>query len=129
MSWSAKWLEGKDGTVYGPHNKVMYMDQRNVKDISDDRLLLKGLWALLDKADVVITQNGDAVDIKKIYARFIMQGFTPPSSFKSIDTKKIAKSRFGFTSNRLEYMSCLNVKFKKQKHSKFPGHEMWTCVS
>ncbi len=33
LSWSAKYLESKDKkTVYGPHRKVMYKDQRGVKD-------------------------------------------------------------------------------------------------
>ena len=28
LSWSAKWFESEDKkTIYGPHNKVMYMDQ------------------------------------------------------------------------------------------------------
>jgi hypothetical protein len=131
MSWSAKWFEAKDGTVYGPHNKIMYMDQRNAKAIEDDTKILKGIWELLNMADVVITQNGDAFDIKKLNARFILNGFKPPSSYKRIDTKKIAKAKFGFTSNRLDYMSDkINKKYKKQKHSKFAGHEMWTeCLA
>lgn len=131
MSWSAKWLQGKDGTVYGPHNKVMYMDQRNAKNIEDDKQLLEAIWELLDAADIVITQNGDSFDIKKLNARFILNNMKPPSPFKKIDTKKIAKNKFGFTSNRLEYMSDkINKKYKKQKHNKFAGHEMWTeCLA
>lgn len=126
LSWSAKWLTGQDGTVYGPHDKVMYQDQRNAKNIEDDTKLLKGIWELLDKADIVVTQNGNSFDIKKLNARFILKGFKPPSSYRKIDTKVIAKSKFGFTSNRLEYMTdVLNTKYKKQKHSKFAGHEMW----
>lgn len=126
MSWSAKWFKGKDGTVYGPHSKLMYMDQRGAKNIEDDTKLLKGIWELLDEADIVITQNGDQFDIRKLNARFIINGFKPPSPFKSIDTKKIGKKKFGFTSNRLEYMTDkINKKYKKQKHKKFPGKEMW----
>lgn len=119
LSWSAKWLHD------GP-DKVMYQDQRHAKNVEDDKEILKTIWNLLDEADVVITQNGISFDKKKINARFIINGFQPPSSYKHIDTKVIASRHFGFTSNKLEYMTDkLNVKYKKLKHNKFPGHEMW----
>jgi len=119
LSWSAKWLGS-------PANEVMYMDQRKAKNIEDDSAILKKIWELLDEADIVITQNGRHFDQKKLNARFIMNGFKPPSSYKHIDTKLLASKHFGFTSNKLEYMTDkLNTKYKKLKHSKFPGFEMW----
>jgi hypothetical protein len=120
LSWSAKWLDD-------PPNAVMYKDQRNAKSMEDDKDILKDIWKLLDEADIVITQNGKNFDQKKLNARFIIQGFQPPSSYKHIDTKQIASKHFGFTSNKLEYMTDkLCTKYKKLKHKKFPGHEMWT---
>lgn len=120
LSWSAKWLGDTP-------DKVMYMDQRAAKNIEDDKALLMGIWKLLDEADVVITQNGKNFDQKKLNARFILNGFQPPSSYKHIDTKQIASRHFAFTSNKLEYMTDkLNTKYKKQKHEKFQGHELWT---
>lgn len=119
LSWAAKWLDD-------PPSKIMYADQRKSKDITDDKNILIKIWKLLDEADVVITQNGKAFDQKKLNARFIQNGMQPPSSFKHIDTKIIAKRHFAFTSNRLEYMTDkLCVKYKKLKHKKFPGFEMW----
>lgn len=124
LSWSAKWLNDSA-------DKVMYMDQRNASSIEDDKKLLQGIWNLLDKADIVITQNGKNFDQKKLNARFVIKGFQPPSTFKHIDTKIIASKVFGFTSNKLEYMTDkLCTKYKKLKHNKFPGHEMWTqCLA
>jgi len=120
LSWSAKWLDD-------PPNKIMYQDQRNAKNVSDDKKLLKKIWELLDEADIVITQNGIAFDQKKLNARFILNGIQKPSSYKHIDTKRIASKHFAFTSNKLEYMTDkLCKKYKKLKHKKFPGHEMWT---
>lgn len=120
LSWSAKWLGDAP-------NKTMYDDQRNEKNLQNDKRLLQGIWDLLDEADVVITQNGVHFDKKKLNARFIMNDFTKPSSYKHIDTKLLASKHFGFTSNKLEYMTDkLCVKYKKLKHTKFPGHEMWT---
>lgn len=118
IAWCAKWLD---------EDKLFYEDLRNAKDMSDDKKLLKNIWKLMDEADVVITQNGDQFDIKKLNARFIINGYEPYSSFKSVDTKKVAKKKFGFTSNRLEYLTyTLDTKHKKLKHNKFPGHTMWT---
>lgn len=120
LSWSAKWLGD-------PSNKVMYDDQRGAKNLQDDKRLLQGIWDLLNEADVVITQNGIRFDKKKLNARFVINKFQPPSTYKHIDTKVIASKHFGFTSNKLEYMTDkLCTKYKKLKHTKFPGHEMWT---
>lgn len=119
LSWSAKWLGDKP-------SKVMYMDQRNAKNIEDDSGILKGIWKLLDECDVVLTQNGKQFDVKKLNARFILNGFQPPSSYRHIDTLQIAKKHFGFTSNKLAYMSDkLCKKYKKLTHGKFSGFDMW----
>src|SRR6185369_16124997 len=110
LSWSAKWLDD-------PPNKIMYQDQRNARDVQDDKALLRGIWNLLDQADVVITQNGKSFDQKKLNARFILNKMQPPSSYKHIDTKVIAGKHFAFTNNKLEYMTdklCTN--YKKLKH-------------
>ena len=120
MSWAAKWLDD-------PADKVMYMDQRNAKNIEDDSKILKEIWNLLDEADIVVTQNGKSFDQKKLNARFILNGFKPPSSYKHIDTKLIAKKHFGFTSNKLAYMTDkLCTKYKKLDHGKFPGFALWS---
>lgn len=124
LSWSAKWLGDLP-------NKIMYQDQRSAKVVSDDRKILKGIWKLLDEADIVITQNGKAFDHKKLNARFVYHGFQPPSTYKHIDTMLIAKKHFAFSSNKLAYMSDkLCTKYKKLKPSKFPGFSMWVeCLA
>lgn len=117
LSWAAKWLGEK---------RVFYQDQSRKKDIEDDKDLLRGIWKLLDQADIVVTQNGKQFDQKKLNSRFIIHGMKPPSQYKHIDTKELAKKHFGFTSNKLEYLSDkLCVKFKKLKHPKFEGFELW----
>lgn len=119
LAWSAKWLGDSP-------SKVMYMDQRKAKDITDDTPLLKAIWKLEDEADVIITQNGKKFDQKKLNARYVLNGMKPPSSFKHIDTCEIARRQFGFTSNKLEYLSDkLCEKYKKQKHYEFAGFDLW----
>jgi len=119
LSWAAKWLDDSP-------KKIMSMSQRSAKNIEDDRKLLKGIWKLLDKADIVVTQNGKQFDERRLNARFVLNGMQPPSSYKHIDTKKIAQKHFGFTSYKLEYMTQkLCTKYTKLKTKKFIGFELW----
>lgn len=114
MAWSAKWLDEKN---------VMYYDKRNAKS---DKEILKPLWDLLDQADIVITQNGEHFDSRKINARFMLHGMTPPKPYRHIDTYRLVKKVAAFTSNRLEYLTdkfC--VKHKKTSHSKYSGLSLW----
>jgi len=121
MSYSAKWL-GVDGVFYEDLRGRIDDTTKGYRDAD----LLNGIWELLNEADVVITQNGKKFDVKKLNARFVMNGYQPPSGFKHIDTLQIAKRIFGFTSNKLEYMTDkLCVNFKKLKHGEFPGFELW----
>lgn len=124
LSWSAKWLGDSA-------DKVMYMDQRDAENIEDDTELLQAIWELLDEADIVVTQNGVSFDEKKLNTRFILNGFEPPSTFRHIDTYRIAKKKFKFTSNKLEYMtSKLCKKYKKSKHAKYTGFNLWkACLA
>lgn len=117
LSWSAKWL-GED--------EVFYEDNRHSKNLDDDSKLLKNLWKLIDSADILVGHNIRKFDDKKIAARFIQNGFKPPSSYRQEDTMLLAKSAFGFTSNKLEYLTKkLCVKHKKMDHAKFPGFMLW----
>jgi uncharacterized protein YprB with RNaseH-like and TPR domain len=117
LSWAAKWLGDE---------QVLYADQRRARNLENDKSLMQKLWRLLDKADIIVTQNGKAFDEKKINARFILNGIKPPRGYKHIDTKLLAKKHFAFTSNRLEYMADkLCTKYKKLKHPNFQGFELW----
>lgn len=120
LSWSAKWL-------HDPDNQIIYRDNRKAKDLEDDKELLREVWELLDEADVVIGHYSEKFDIPKLFTRFIKHGMTPPSSFRQIDTKKIAANKFAFTSNKLEYLAkFLGVKHTKLMDRKFVGHALWT---
>jgi DNA polymerase elongation subunit (family B) len=120
LSWTAKWLH---------EDKVMYKDQRNKKGkaLENDKALLVPLWKLMNEADILITQNGISFDIKKLNAKFLEHGMGIPAPFKHIDTYRLAKKHFGFTSNKLEYMSKkFNTKYKKQDHEEFSGFKLWS---
>lgn len=113
LSWAAKWQGSK---------KVMQMDTQKMSE----KKMLMGMWSLLDEAEIIVTQNGKKFDAKKLYARFIAYDFGPPSSYRHIDTLKLARKHFAFTSNKLEFMAkYLKTKHQKLKHKKFPGFELW----
>ena len=117
LAFAAKWL-GED--------EIFYYDQSQEENIEDDGYLLTVLWDLLNEADIVIAHNGRRFDTKKANARFILNGLPKPSTYRQIDTLEIAKQQFGFTSNKLEYLTDkLCGSTKKSKHKKFPGHELW----
>lgn len=117
MSFCGKWL-GED--------EIFYFDQRDALNQEDDSYLLSKLWGFLNEADIVIGQNVKRFDTKKVNARFILNGFPKPSTYRQIDTMVIAKEQFGFTSNKLEYMSKkLCPEHVKDGHVEFPGHTLW----
>lgn len=118
LSFCCKWAHS---------DEVFYYDQRNAENIEDDYELVLKLWHFLNEADVVVGQNSKRFDVKKANSRFILNGLPKPSTYRQIDTMEIAKRNFGFTSNRLEYMTDkLCTEYKKSKHKKFHGHELWS---
>ncbi len=122
LAWAAKWLDE-------PASKVMYMDNSKSKNITNDKDLVKGLAALLNEADVIITQNGDSFDVKKLNARAIINRLPPIKPCYSTDILKEGRKVFKFTSHKLEYItSVLNDRYKKLKHNEYPGFELWSAI-
>lgn len=97
LCFSAKWLgDNKMITKALPDYPLYESDREN------DKELIKDLWKLLDEADIVIAHNGDKFDIKQSNTKFLIHGLTPPSSYRSIDTLKLARRYFAFESARLD---------------------------
>lgn len=95
-TFAAKWMHGKVFAKSLP-------DYKGYKPWSyNDKRLTLDLWKLLNEADIVVAHNGDQFDIKKMNARFILYGMKPPSPYKTVDTKKVAKSAAKFNSNKLD---------------------------
>lgn len=118
LSFSAKWLNGKQVTK----GLCDYKDKSK-----RDFYIVRDIHALLSEADVVVAHNGDAFDIKKINARFSFWKIQPPSPYKTVDTKKIAKKYFNFNSNSLNDLGQHLGLGKKLKHE---GFDLWLgCMS
>ncbi len=116
LAFSAKWIGGKHITKGLPSYSGYH------KGSEDDKKLVKEIWNLLDKADVAIAHNGDQFDFRKINARFSYYGMPPPSPYKTVDTKKIAKRYFAFDSNKLDDLGEFLGLGRKVRHE---GFEMW----
>lgn len=113
MSFAAKWL-GDD--------EILYVENRK----SNDKPIVKKLVALLDKADIVVAHNGDKFDLPVILGRALVHSISPPSPYHTIDTCRIARRRFRFTTNSLANLAEeLGLPDQKGKHKKFPGFELW----
>ena len=100
----------------GEKTKVLACDT-----LSEKELLIK-LHGLMDDAEIIIAHNGDSFDIKKINARFIVHNLKPPSPYRTIDTKKVAKAVACFDSNSLNNLGIDLDEGEKIKHR---GFDMW----
>ena len=117
ISWAAGW-EGED--VIMGSSLPMYDEYR--AEPENDKYLLEELWKLLDDADVVVGHNAAGFDVPKINTRFLFHGITPPSPFKIVDTLKVAKQHFKFTSNKLDFINKFFGYSGKMEHE---GMELW----
>jgi uncharacterized protein YprB with RNaseH-like and TPR domain len=106
--------------------RFFYLDQRFSNPIDDDYQLLCGIHHLLSEADICVSHNGAKFDHKKLNARFIKHGLAPLSHYQVVDTLKIARKHFAFTSNKLaDLATFLSCSIQKSTHAKFPGFSMW----
>jgi hypothetical protein len=97
ISWSAKWLF--DSSIMSEA-----ITSEEAKNHNDERICVS-VWSLLDTADIVVTHNGNGFDLKRLNTRFLYHGMNPPKPCQSIDTLKIAKDQFNFSSNKLDYIN------------------------
>jgi len=83
---------------------VMDNKARFTKDPCDDKYVVTKLHEVISQADIIVHHNGDKFDWKKFNARVIYHGLTPLPEIQMIDTLKLARRHFAFTSNRLDYL-------------------------
>jgi DNA polymerase elongation subunit (family B) len=109
LCWAAKWID-EDEVLFAS----LYHDGQ--------KKMMKKMADLLDEADVVITYNGKKFDIPHINREIILQGWTPPSTYKQVDLFQTVRSQFNFTSMKLEHVSQELGIGKKVKHA---GFDTW----
>ena len=87
--WSGKYLGDK---------KIYTM---NGHDHGHENMVAE-LWKHLDESHAVVAHNGNRFDRKWANTEFLLNGHTPPSVAKWIDTLTVARGQFNFESNRLD---------------------------
>lgn len=60
---------------------------------------------LLDRADAVVTFNGDSFDLKHLNREFWTRRMKPPAPYKSIDLYKVSKRNHRFLSHKLQHIT------------------------
>lgn len=100
---TASWKDLGEKTVNG----VSVLDDRKRfdKNPNDDYHVVKTIHDAMAGADIIVGHNGDQYDSKYLETRILFHGLDPLPPFRSIDTLKIAKNRFLFNSNRLDYLA------------------------
>lgn len=115
LSWSAKWLNGKQITRSLPDYKGYKAGLR------DDKALVTELHALWEQADVLVAHNGNKFDVPYSKGRFLINGLPPPKLQNYYDTRAAAKRHLGLTSNKLDDIArLLNLGTKIPIH-----YEVW----
>lgn len=97
LTWSAKWL----------YSTEVMSDRLTAEEALEeyDGRIVKSLWGLLNKADIVIAHNGLAFDVPKVNGRILIHGLPPTRPYQQIDTLMISRKQFGFSSNKLEALA------------------------
>lgn len=90
----------------------------------NDKSLVKQFRKIIIDGDyeIIAGQNSDQFDIKLFNARLAFHGFEPLPEHKTLDTKKIAKSKLKLPSYSLEVMANFFGLDGKYHHS---GLDMW----
>jgi len=93
---SAAWTELGTGRV----RAVSVLDDPD----GTDRTIVETLLNVFGSADAVVAHYGDKFDMRFFNSRVIYWGFDPAPPLIQIDTYKIARSKFKFNSNKLDYL-------------------------
>jgi DNA polymerase elongation subunit (family B) len=99
LSFSYKWEGGKT-EVRGLPDYASFK-----KDKTNDKEMVAELWKVMDEADIIIGHNIDRFDIRKINSRFLLHGLGLPSTYKTVDTLKVARKMFMLNSNKLNFLA------------------------
>jgi DNA polymerase elongation subunit (family B) len=82
-------------------NDVYYLQWDNKQN---DKKLIQEFINVANTADELVGHNGDKFDLAWIRTRCLFHNIQMFPSYNTIDTLKVARSKFRFNSNRLDYI-------------------------
>lgn len=91
----------------------------------DDKEMLKAFIKIAGEADELIGHNGDKFDLAWVRTRCLFHRVPCFPSYTTVDTLKIARSKFRFNSNRLDYIGKF-LGLGQKIHTSFG---MWTEIT
>lgn len=109
LCWAAKWHGQREVMFDSVHQ-------------STEKQMLKRVHRLLDEADVVVHYNGRKFDVPTLNKEFLLNGMAPPSPYKQVDMLQVARGKFRFQSNKLDYVASQLGLGGKASHE---GFELW----
>jgi DNA polymerase elongation subunit (family B) len=119
LSWSAKWLF--DSEI---HRGIVTPEEAVNRE---DSSIIHELWTFLDEADIIIAHNGARFDVRRMNARFALNGLSPPMPYRVIDTLRVARRQFDLPSYKLDYVNGLFGLDTKKGNEE--GMDLWKkCV-
>lgn len=111
LCWAAKWHGERTVEFASIHH-------------DGEHPMLERMHELLSEADAVVHYNGTKFDMPTLNKEFIRYDMNPPAPYHQIDLLKVAKRRFRFTSNKLDYVAQYLGRGSKVKHM---GMDLWTA--
>jgi len=70
-----------------------------------DKFMIQQFIEVLNEADLIVSHNGDNFDLPWIKTRALYHELPMLVNYKQFDTLKVAKRKFNFNSNKLDYIS------------------------
>ena len=93
-------------------------------DKQNDKAMLTEFVKVLDSATEICGHNGDNFDLKWVRTRCLYHGISMLPDYVTQDTLKLARSKFLFNSNRLDYIADY-LGYGKKKPT---GFKLWTDI-
>ena len=113
ICWSAKW--------YGSR-RTMFDSEFH----SDRETMLKGIFDLMDEADVIVGYNSNSFDIPWLEGEFVLAGLGRPSPVTFVDLYRVSKKHMKLVSGKLDFLSLSLLGERKVKHE---GFTLWAkCI-
>jgi transposase-like protein len=114
LCFAARWL-GEDETIFRSVHK------------HGRKSMVKKAWKLLNEADACVHFNGTRFDIPILHTEFVLAGLAPPSPHMNIDLLTAVRSRFKFTSNKMDFVARMLEIEGKTDHK---GMALWIgCIN
>lgn len=122
LSFSCKWLGEKK-----VHTFTLADFAGHKPWSTNDKKLVSKLAEFISQADIVVAHNGDRFDIPTTNTRLLVNGLKPIPPNKTVDTLKVARSKFKFLSNRLDDLANFLGIGRKLPHT---GKKLWlSCMA